>query len=224
MKLIIILGAPGVGKGTQCALLSQRLGYKHISTGSIIRKEIQSQSPLGLRVKTLVDSGNLVDDESIFLCLENALSRFLSSEKKNFNDTILLDGLPRNLSQAQNLNQLIEKVGFKSVQVVCLEANRELLVQRFQNRLTCSSCQNVQSLQGKDTLNFSGYSCQACGTVGSMVRRKDDEAETVQYRLNLYEKETLPVASFYQEKEIIYFVDALMPPEFVYVRVASFVL
>ncbi len=220
MKLVIFLGPPGVGKGTQCSLLNSRLGFKHISTGSIIRKEIQSCSELGLRVKNLVESGNLVDDKTIFLCLEKALNELSFSSEA----TILLDGLPRNLSQARDLEVLVQKYSFESVRVISLKADMELLTQRFNNRVTCSVCGNVDSLEEKNIDNVKTYSCKACNSVGSMYRRKDDEVSTVRHRLDLYQKETLPLVSFYEEKNIINFVDGLMHPEFVYVRVASFLI
>ena len=222
MKLVILLGPPGVGKGTQCALLSSRLGFKHISTGSIIRKEIQSQSELGLRVKSLVEAGNLVDDKTIFLCLEKALNDLNCSS----GSTILLDGLPRNLSQARDLDLLIQRTSFECVQVVCLDADTELLTQRFQSRFTCSNCGNVESIdvQDHDIVSLEAYKCKSCKSVGSMARRRDDEASTVRHRLDLYQKETLPLVSFYKDKNIISFVNGLMPPESVYVRVASFLI
>lgn len=222
MKLAIFLGPPGVGKGTQCSLLSSRLGFKHISTGSIIRKEIQSKSELGLRVQGLVESGNLVDDKTIFLCLEKALGNLTCSSQT----TILLDGLPRNLSQAKELDSLVQRTSFESVQVVCFDADAELLKQRFQFRYTCSNCGNVESIdvEKQNVMSFETYQCKSCQSVGCMVRRRDDEASTVKHRLDLYQKETLPLISFYKDKNIISFVRGLLPPEFVYVRVASFLI
>lgn len=221
MKLVIPLGPPGVGKGTQCALLSTRLGFKHISTGSIIRKEIQSQSELGLRVKSIVESGNLVDDKTIFLCLEKALNNLEGMSEES---TILLDGLPRNLSQAKDLDLLIQKMSFASVQVVCLEADTNLLLERFQSRYTCSTCGNVESILRTNSVDLSSYKCKSCSAVGSMFRRKDDDASTVKHRLELYQKETSPLISFYKDRNIISFVNGLMAPEYVYVKVASFLI
>lgn len=222
MRLVIFLGPPGVGKGTQCALLSVRLGFKHISTGAIIRKEIQSQSSLGLRVKSIVESGNFVDDDTIFLCLEKAFDELNCAPET----TILLDGLPRSLAQAKQLNSLVRKKNFETVQVICLEAETELLVKRFERRFTCSACGNVESLnlQNGELTSMNAIQCQFCHGVGTLVRRKDDEPVTVRHRQALYQTETLPLVSFYKELNIISFVDGLMPPECVYVKVASFLI
>ena len=220
MKLVILLGPPGVGKGTQCSLLSSRLGYKHISTGTIIRNEIKSKSELGLRVQSLVESGNLVDDKTILSCLEKAIYELNCPS----DTTILLDGLPRNLAQANQLDIIIKKTGFDSFKVVCLDADTDLLTQRFESRFTCSNCSAVESIINNKDLDLSSYKCKSCGTAGVVFRRRDDEASTVKHRLDLYEKETLPLVDFYKGKKNISFVNGLLPPELVYVRVASFLI
>ena len=222
MKLVIFLGAPGVGKGTQCSMLSARLGYRHISTGSIIRNEIQSKSELGLRVKEIVESGNLVDDQTIFLCLEKALNNLNCPA----DTTILLDGLPRNISQGKQLDILIQKMSFENTKVICFTAETENLVRRVQSRLTCSSCSQVESVPVEKITDayLASHVCKSCQSVGTLFRRRDDEASTVKHRLDLYQTETYPLISFYQERKMISFVDGLMPPEFVYVRVASYLI
>ncbi len=161
----------------------------------------------------------MVDDKTIFLCLESSLNALNCSA----DETILLDGLPRNLSQGKDLDLLIEKMAFESVQVICFDAKVETLVKRCENRFTCSSCGSVESIytQHENSANLANYKCHSCGEIGSMSRRKDDEPATVRRRHELYLNETLPLVSFYKDKNIISFVDALMPPEFVYVRVAS---
>jgi adenylate kinase len=220
MKLVILFGPPGVGKGTQCSLLSSRLGFKHISTGSIIRSEIQSQSKLGLRVKELVESGNLVDDKTIFECLDKALASLDGKQ----DSTILLDGLPRTLNQAEELEKLIKRLSFDSVQVICLEADVECLVKRFETRFTCSKCSNVETVPFERHNLLTDHVCKSCGSVGTLYRRRDDEPSTVRHRLDLYESETLPIVSFYKDRKIINFVDGLKTPEYVYAKVVSFLI
>lgn len=219
MKLIILFGPPGVGKGTQCALLSSRLGFVHVSTGSLIRKEIQSRSELGVRVQQIVESGNLVDDDTIMLCLERAFENIMDRDA-----TILLDGLPRNLEQAHRLQKVIARFAFESVQFVCLEAQVEKLVERFERRLTCSVCHHIESIPVEQQADgdFLGHAqCPACRSVGSFVRRKDDAPETVRHRLCVYDTETRPLVAFYRERISVHCIDGLMPPEIVYVKVAS---
>jgi len=216
VKLVVLLGAPGSGKGTQCSLLSSRLGFYHISTGALIRKEIQSGSELGLRVKALVEAGNLVDDVTITACLESVLQVLPKGV-----DVVLLDGFPRNTNQANLLANLASKLGV-SVQVLSLEADKKELVGRFEHRYTCSQCGYVESLAA--SYDLTRYVCPQCHVVGTLGRRKDDEPQTVLHRLEVYERETRPLVEFYSKSLGIHRVDALMPPEQVYARVVSYLI
>ncbi|BBH53889.1 adenylate kinase family protein [Fluviispira sanaruensis] len=218
MKVIIFLGPPGVGKGTQCSLLSSRLGVKHISTGAIIRQEIASESALGLKVKGIVESGHLIDDKSMFLCLENALS----SMTLNQNDIVLMDGIPRNLSQAKEFDSLLSKFSSKVDLVLSLTADLEKLVERFERRWTCSACGKVDSIVAHT--DISKYSCVSCGKLGSMFRRKDDEPETVRRRFTVYQQETFPLVSYYADRKLLSIVDGLKSPEIVYAEIVSILM
>jgi adenylate kinase len=218
MKVIIFLGPPGVGKGTQCSLLSSRLGVKHISTGAIIRQEIASESALGLKVKSIVESGHLVDDKSIFECLENALALM----KPKQNDLILLDGIPRNLSQAKEFDVLIGKFSSKVDLVLSLSADLDKLLERFERRWTCSSCEKIDSIAPQT--DISNYTCNNCGKLGTMFRRKDDEPETVKRRFTVYQQETLPLVSYYADRNNLSIIDGLRQPEIVYAEIVSILL
>lgn len=218
MKVIIFLGPPGVGKGTQCSLLNSRLGVKHISTGAIIRQEIASESPLGLKVKSLVESGHLVDDKSIFECLESTLNHMDLKQ----NDIILLDGIPRNLSQAKEFDVLISKFSSKVDLVVSLSADLDKLIERFEKRWTCSSCGKIESIS--PDANIAKYVCSSCEKVGTMFRRKDDEPETVKKRFSVYQQETQPLISFYADRNNLCVVDGLRQPEIVYAEIVSILL
>lgn len=218
MKVIIFLGPPGVGKGTQCSLLSSRLGVKHISTGAIIRQEIASESALGLKVKSIVESGHLVDDKSIFECLENALAFMKPKE----NDLILLDGIPRNLSQAKEFDVLISKFSSKVDLVLSLSADLDKLLERFERRWTCSSCGKIDSIVPQT--DISNYICNNCGKLGTMFRRKDDEPETVKKRFTVYQQETLPLVSYYADKNNLSIINGLRQPEIVYAEIVSILL
>ena len=218
MKVIIFLGPPGVGKGTQCSLLSSRLGVKHISTGAIIRQEIASESALGLKVKSIVESGHLVDDKSIFDCLESALSIM----KPKQNDLILLDGIPRNLSQAKEFDVLISKFSSKVDLVLSLSADLDKLLERFERRWTCSSCGKIDSIAPHT--DISNYTCSSCAKSGTMFRRKDDEPETVKRRFTVYQQETLPLVSYYADRNNLSIIDGLRQPEIVYAEIVSILL
>ena len=218
MKVIIFLGPPGVGKGTQCSLLSTRLGVKHISTGAIIRQEIASESALGLKVKGIVESGHLVDDKSIFECLDSALNTM----KLKQSDIILLDGIPRNLSQAKEFDVLISKFSSKVDLVISLSAELDKLIERFARRWTCSSCGKIDSIVlGTDMTN---YVCNNCEKIGTMFRRKDDEPETVKKRFTVYQQETEPLVSYYADKNNLSIIDGLCQPEIVYAEIVSILL
>ncbi len=220
-KLVLFLGPPGVGKGTQCSFMKSRLGFVHISTGSIIRNEIASHSSLGLRVKALVEAGGLVDDKTMFECLKASFN--VLPEDSNL--TVLLDGLPRTVSQAQTLDSLLADFPwFDKFCVVSLEANPEDLVGRFAGRYTCSHCSHVSSLNSSEREShvLSAMTCPSCKATGSMVRRKDDEPTSVRNRLAIYEKETSPLLHFYANKIDVLRVDGLLGPEIVYIKVASF--
>lgn len=218
MKVIIFLGPPGVGKGTQCSLLSSRLGVKHVSTGALIRQEIASKSVLGLKVKGLVEAGNLVDDKSIFACLENALSAMPLGQ----NDIVLMDGIPRNLSQAKDFDGLLRKFSAQVDLVLSLTADLDKLVERFEKRWTCSACGSIDSIPLD--ADMPQYACSNCGKLGSMYRRKDDDPETVRRRFSIYQQETFPLVSYYADRGLLSVVDGLKSPEFVYAEIVSVLL
>lgn len=217
MRIGILLGPPGIGKGTQCALLSQRLGFKHISTGNLIRQEIAALTPVGVKVKNLVEAGMLVDNETILKCLESSLKNSSFSST----DLLLLDGIPRNLFQAEGLEKLLtSQFGAKVDSVVSLSSDLSALVERFRKRATCSKCGHIESIAPSSAVALNSLKCTSCGTAGSLIRRKDDEPETVQKRFHIYEQETLPLVSYYREKGILVTVNGLDRPEYVYAKVA----
>lgn len=218
MKVAIIFGPPGAGKGTQCSLLDKRLGLKHISTGAIIRQEIASKSSLGMQVKGIVEAGQLVNDEVILSCLDSALQAFQGDQ----NSIVLLDGIPRNLAQASGLDDLLSRFQSRVDKVISLQADLDQLLVRFSKRWTCSVCHQVASIESKNEI--ASYKCSSCASVGSMVRRKDDELETVKDRFSIYEKETFPLISHYQDKGIFESIDGLLAPEVVYIKIASILL
>lgn len=218
MKVAVIFGPPGAGKGTQCSLLDKRLALKHISTGAIIRQEIASKSSLGMQVKSIVEAGKLVNDDVILSCLESALK----SLKKDKDSIVLLDGIPRNLAQASGLDSLLTGFQSRVDKVISLQADLDQLLIRFSKRWTCSVCHQVASIAASD--GIASYQCSSCGSIGSMVRRKDDELETVKDRFSIYEKETFPLISHYQNREIFQSIDGLLAPEVVYVKIASILL
>lgn len=214
MKVCVLLGPPGAGKGTQASLLSGRLGGAHISTGLIIRNEIASGSTLGKTVKSVVESGQLVSDDLLFECLNSGLSQL--SKELPF---LLLDGVPRTVSQVSKLDEVLSKLGLKVDVAVAVSAPLERLVERFSKRWTCSSCGNVTSLETE--AQAATETCSKCGKVGLFNRRPDDEPEAVRTRFEVYEKETAPLMDIFQKRGLLKQVDGLRPVERVYVDVAN---
>lgn len=214
MKVVVLFGPPGAGKGTQAGLLASRLGAKHVSTGGILRSQIASGSELGTRIKGIVESGRLVDDDTLFAALEADLTGL-----KNGTDILILDGVPRTVSQVSRLDTSLTRLGLSVGKVLYISAPLERLVERFAKRWTCKSCGNVFSFSTKGEAEAA--TCGACGTKGAMYRRADDAPEAVERRFRVYEEETLPVVEQYQRHNLVRNVDGLQSQELVYVEVAA---
>ncbi len=185
MKLIL-LGAPGAGKGTQATKIAERYGIVHISTGDIFRENIKNGTEIGLLAKSYTDSGKLVPDEVTVAIVKDRLSR--DDCKKGY----LLDGFPRNLYQAQQLDTFAKIDG-----VVNINIDHKLLMDRLCGRRVCKECgesYHVSTLNGATT-------CARCG--GELYQRKDDNPETVGARLAVYNEQTAPLIDYYGKKGLI---------------------
>lgn len=188
-KKIVLLGAPGSGKGTQSALLSEKLGIPTISTGNILRAEIQAQSELGKQVQAVMDAGKLVDGSLILSILSQRVS------KDDCKNGYILDGVPRTIEQAEDM----EKQGIEVNCVLSINIPDERVVARMVGRRVCSACSapfHLESAKPKED----GV-CDSCG--GKLIQRKDDQADTVQKRLDVYKTETAPLVDFYRGKGIL---------------------
>ena len=190
---VILLGAPGAGKGTQASAISEKFGIPHVSTGDIFRYHIKNDTELGKKVKSFTESGKLVPDE---LTCEILWSRI---DKDDAKDGFLLDGFPRTVAQAENLEQGLEKRGEKLDAVVLLEVPNEELVKRLSGRRVCSACGTPYHTEG-NMPKVEGVG-DKCG--GEVVRRKDDEEATVRGRIDVYERETAPLIDFYAKRGIL---------------------
>jgi adenylate kinase len=171
-----------------------------------------------MQVQQIVESGKLVDDDVILSCLESALKSLHLQE----DSVILLDGIPRNLAQAAGLDTLLARFNGHVNKVISLQSDLENLLERFSKRWTCSVCNKVESIvQAQD---ISSYKCSSCGSMGSMLRRKDDDLQTAKHRFSVYQEETLPLISYYQDRGVFESIDALLSPEIVYIKAASILL
>lgn len=219
MKASIFLGPPGAGKGTQATLVAQRLGLQHVSTGALFRTEIESGSELGGRIKEVVNSGQLVSDELLFETLRAKLKLIESADTDAH---VLLDGVPRTLGQVAQLDTLVAAGILKLHCVLALTAPLEKLVERFASRWTCKSCGTVHAVP--DPAKAPALACAQCGAQGTLFRRKDDSPETVTTRFQVYQESTAPLVAAYARRGILMEIDALRPPEVVYVGVATALL
>ena len=184
---IILLGAPGAGKGTQASMITEAYQIPHISTGEIFRANIKNQTPIGLIAKTYIDQGHLVPDDVTCDIVETRLSQEDCKERG-----FMLDGFPRTIPQAEILDTL-EKIDA----VINIEIDHSLLMERLCVRRVCKDCgesYHISSLNGKTT-------CEKCG--GDLYQRKDDNPETVSSRLKVYNHQTAPLIDYYTKKGIL---------------------
>lgn len=185
MKLIM-LGAPGAGKGTQAQLLSDRLGIPTISTGAIIRGAIKNETPTGKEAKGYIDRGELVPDEVVIGIIKDRLSE---DDCKN---GFILDGFPRTINQAKALDEM----GIEIDKVLDIEVKDELIIERLSGRRECSSCGATYHIINNPSSK--GEFCERCSA--ELVTRKDDNPETIKSRLDVYHEQTEPLIEFYKKK------------------------
>lgn len=192
MKLIL-LGAPGAGKGTQAEIISKKLNIPTISTGNILRAAVKNGTPVGLKAKEYMDAGKLVPDEVIIGVISERLA------EADCQNGFILDGVPRTIPQAEAL----EKAGISFDAVVSIEISDEEIVERMAGRRVCTACgapYHVKNMPPK----VEGV-CDACG--GKLEARADDKPEVVRDRLQVYHKETAPLKDFYAARNLLKTVD-----------------
>lgn len=186
----IFLGSPGAGKGTQAALLSEKLGIPHISTGDMLREELKKGTSLGLKVKAFMAKGELVPDQMILEVMKKRL------EEKDCEAGFILDGFPRTLVQAEGLDALLKEINKRIDEVVKIRVSKGTVVKRLSARLVCPRCGADYNLETRPPKQ-AGI-CDLCG--GILEQRIDDREDVILNRLQVYEKQTQPVESYYQEQ------------------------
>jgi len=193
--ILVFLGPPGAGKGTQAKLLSQRMGFLHLSTGDLLREAVKNQTPLGKKAKEYMDRGELVPDELIVQLIEETMPK---------DGNVILDGFPRTVNQALALEEMLKGKGEKISKVLFFDVPDEVIIDRLSGRRVCSKCGAVYHVKYNPP-KVEGV-CDLCG--GSLVQRDDDREEVVKKRLEVYRKQTQPLIEFYQDRGIIYRLDA----------------
>lgn len=205
---LVLLGAPGAGKGTQAELLVRDLSLVHLSTGNLLREAVESGTGLGREAAAFMDQGQLVPDQVII-----GLVREFMQEHRG----CLLDGFPRTLPQAEALTELFQELELELNHVIEVRTDPELIVSRLQQRLVCTACGAPYNLKSKPP-KAEGR-CDLCQ--GSVERRQDDEPETIRKRLAVYQAQTAPLVDYYQEKGILLTVDGDLTPEGTYAQIQA---
>ncbi|MDO4772388.1 MAG: adenylate kinase [Bacillota bacterium] len=189
---IVLLGAPGAGKGTQAARINKKFGVAHISTGDILRANVKDETPLGLEAKGYMDRGELVPDELVIKLVEDRLG------KDDLKSGFMLDGFPRTVEQAERLDAILDNLAYKIDAVINIDVDKGLLVDRISGRRVCKDCKEGYHIQNQKPKQ-DGV-CDVCG--GELIQRKDDTKETVENRIQVYESQTAPLIDYYGKKGI----------------------
>jgi adenylate kinase len=199
MLNLILLGAPGAGKGTQAKLLSERFNVPQISTGDILRANVGDKTPLGVKAKDYMDRGVLVPDEVVVEMVSERINGEYCS------NGFILDGFPRNTQQAKALEDTLNESGKKIDHVIGIQVDRGELVRRMAGRSVCKRCGAGYHVTFNPPLN--ARICDKCG--GGLYQRDDDKEETIEERLKVYDEQTLPLVEFYEQRGLFKSVDGI---------------
>lgn len=198
---LVLLGPPGVGKGTQASAIVEKYNIPHISTGDIFRANIKEGTDLGKKAKEYMDKGHLVPDDIVVSIVKDRLSK--EDCKKGF----LLDGFPRTINQAEILDKELTEMGIKLDKVVNIDADKEILIERAIGRRICKTCGKGYHIKFNPPKKENV--CDIDG--GELFQREDDTRETVSTRIEVYQKQTQPLIDYYEQKGIIINVNGTQP-------------
>jgi adenylate kinase len=190
---IVMLGAPGSGKGTQAQRIQKEHGLPQISTGDLLRKAVADKTPLGLKAKQAMDLGELVSDDIVLGMIKERIAQ--PDAQRGF----ILDGFPRNTSQADSLDTLLGGLNLKLDRVVLMDVNFDILMKRLTGRRTCSKTGAVLNIYFSSPAELDA--CKKAG--GELLQRKDDNEETIGNRLKVYQRETAPLIDYYTKRNLL---------------------
>lgn len=202
---IVLLGAPGAGKGTQAAKLVEKYGFAHISTGDMLRAAVKNQTPLGLEAKKYMDAGDLVPDEVVIGLVKERL------QDADTADGFILDGFPRTSTQAVALDSELSSLERPLDAALLVDVDKEVIIKRLTSRRMCRDCGYI----GSDT----DATCPKCN--GEMYQRDDDNKATVRNRLDVYESSTAPLIDYYRGCELLKEIDGDCDPQVVFDAIVS---
>jgi adenylate kinase len=208
---IVMLGAPGSGKGTQAQRIQKDHGLPQVSTGDLLRRAVTDKTPLGLKAKKVMDAGELVSDEIVLGMIKERIAQ--PDAKRGF----ILDGFPRNANQANSLDKLLAELKLTLDRVVLMDVDFEILMKRLTGRRTCSTTGAVLNVYFSSPAELEA--CRKSG--GELLQRDDDNEATIRNRLQVYERQTAPLVAYYKKKGLLATVPATGDVDAVYARLKS---
>ncbi|HHX14442.1 MAG TPA: adenylate kinase [Clostridiales bacterium] len=211
MLKLVLLGPPGAGKGTQAVTISEKYKIPHISTGDIFRKNVKEGTPLGQKAKNYMDKGELVPDE---LVVELVKDRLNGSDTQ---DGFLLDGFPRTVYQAEELDKFLAGRNQKLDKVIDIQVEQAVIMERMSGRRVCRNCGAPYHVKYHPPKQDSV--CDLCG--GEVYQRADDSEATVLNRLSVYDKQTSPLLDYYEKSGNIVHIEGVGGPEAVFDKIAA---
>jgi len=209
--ILILLGPPGVGKGTQAKLLAKEFGVPHLSTGDILRAAVSSGSPLGKRADDYLQRGELVPDDIMIGVVGEELNRSM------YESGFILDGFPRTIAQAEALGAIFQRMNVTLDAVISFEGNEAELVRRLSRRRMCRNCHSIFNLE-IDRIPNPGV-CPRCG--GELYQREDDKEETIRNRLEVHQRLTSPLRDYYVRRKLLIPVQGVGEIEGIHKRILS---
>ncbi len=208
---IVLLGAPGAGKGTQAKKISEKFGISHISTGDILRSELKNNTELGIKANAYMKEGKLVPDELIIEIIKKKIGTEGSRVR------FLMDGFPRTLNQAQKFDEMLAGLGTSLDKIINIDVDEDVLVKRLTGRRVCHECSGICSIN--DFNSEDDAKCPSCG--GSLYKRKDDESEVIRERLKVYENQTKPLIEYYSRNGLLFHVNGVGTGKEIFERVLT---
>jgi adenylate kinase len=210
---IVLLGAPGAGKGTQAKKISEKFGISHVSTGDILRNELKNNTGLGLKANEYMKEGRLVPDELIIEIIRKKIGKDGSEPE------FLMDGFPRTLVQAQKFDEMLASLGLSLSKVINIDVDEDELVKRLTSRRVCHECSGICSIN-----NFNSEDeakCPTCG--GSLYKRKDDDSGVIRERLKVYELQTKPLIDYYNQAGLLFDISGAGSENEIFERVLTLI-
>lgn len=205
---IILIGAPGSGKGTQARRFIEKYNFVQLSTGDVLRAAIAEKTEIGLLAQSYMNQGKLVPDDVMI----NLVKVYMNQQAGK---SVIFDGFPRTVGQAESLNSMLGKLDMKIDKVVYFKVNPQILTKRLTGRRTCSKCGEIYHIESKPSSK--GHICEKCG--GSLTQRPDDREEVISERLAQFEKNTGPTISFYKQQGNLVEVDSEQEPDVVFEQI-----